>query len=69
MGKVIVTTVIMIIIERRYRYLLNTERNSFFLKIYLFYVCEYTVTLFRHTRRGHRIPLLMVVSYHVVAWN
>jgi hypothetical protein len=28
-------------------------------------VCEYTV--FRHTRRGHQIPLQMVVSHHVVA--
>ena len=41
----------------------------FFFKIYLFHVCEYTVTVFRHTRRGHRIPLQMVVSYHVVAGN
>jgi hypothetical protein len=35
----------------------------------LFYVCEYTVTLFRHTRRGHWIPLQMVMSHHVVAGN
>jgi hypothetical protein len=35
--------------------------------IYLFYLYEYTVTFFRHTKRGHRIPLQMVVSYHVVA--
>ena len=28
---------------------------------------EYTVTAFRHTRRGYRIPLQMVVSHHVVA--
>ena len=26
-------------------------------KIYLFYVCEYTIAVFRHTRRGHQIPL------------
>jgi hypothetical protein len=38
-------------------------------KIYLFYVCEYTVAAFRHTRRGHRIPLQMVVTHHVVAGN
>ena len=37
--------------------------------IYLFYVYEYTVAVFRHTRRGHRIPLQMVVSHHVVAGN
>jgi hypothetical protein len=23
----------------------------------LFYICEYSVTIFRHTRRGHQIPL------------
>ena len=27
--------------------------------IYLFYICEYTVTLFRHTRWGHPTPLQM----------
>ena len=38
--------------------------------IYLFiYVYEYTVAVFRHTRRGHQIPLHMVVSHHVVAGN
>ena len=37
--------------------------------IYLFYVCEYVVTLFRPTRRGHQIPLQMVVTHHVVAGN
>jgi hypothetical protein len=37
---------------------------------YLFDVCEYTVTVFRHTRRGHQIQMLqMVVSHHVVAGN
>jgi hypothetical protein len=34
---------------------------------YLFHRREYTVDLFRHTRRGHRILLQMVVSHHVVA--
>ena len=49
-----------------------TEREEtaphFFLKIYLFYACEYTVVVFRQTRRwvGHQIPLQMVVSHHVV---
>jgi hypothetical protein len=37
--------------------------------IYLFYVYEYTVAVFRHTRRGHKIPIQMVVSHHVVAGN
>jgi hypothetical protein len=37
-----------------------------FLKIYLFiFMYEYTVAIFSHTRRGHQIPLQMVVSYHV----
>jgi hypothetical protein len=38
----------------------------FFLKIYLFIICKYTVAVFRHTRRGHQISLRMVVSHHVV---
>jgi hypothetical protein len=41
----------------------------FFFNMYLFYVYEYTVTVFRHTRRGHQIPLQMVVGHHVVAGN
>jgi hypothetical protein len=43
----------------------------FFKNIYLFILCiyEYTVAVFRHTRRGHQIPLQMVVSHHVVAGN
>jgi hypothetical protein len=36
---------------------------------YLFYVYEYTIAIFRHTRRGNWIPLQMVVSHHVVAGN
>jgi hypothetical protein len=40
-----------------------------FKKMYLFYVCKYTVTLFRQTRRGRLILLQMVVSHHVVAGN
>jgi hypothetical protein len=38
-----------------------------FFKIYFLYVYEYTVALFRHTRRGHQIALQMVVRHHVVA--
>jgi len=41
----------------------------FFLKIYLFIIYKYTVAVFRHTRRGYRIPLQMIVSHHVVAGN
>jgi hypothetical protein len=40
-----------------------------FLKSYLFYVYEYIVAVFRHTRRGPQIPLQMVVSHYVVAGN
>lgn len=37
----------------------------------LFYInkCQFTVTVFRTTRRGHWIPFQMVVSHHVVAGN
>jgi hypothetical protein len=36
---------------------------------YLFYVWDFTVRFFRHTRRGQQIPLKMAVSHHVVAGN
>ena len=39
----------------------------FFLKIYLFIICKYTVAVFRHSRRGSQIFFQMVVSHHVVA--
>jgi hypothetical protein len=45
---------------------LVSTRNLFF---YLFHECEYIVTVFRHIRRRHSIPLQMVVSHHVVAGN
>ena len=40
-----------------------------FLKIYLFsyFMYEYTIAIFRHTRRGYWTLLQMVVSHHVVA--
>jgi hypothetical protein len=37
-------------------------------KIYLFYLYGYTVAV-RHTRRGHQIPLQMVVTRPAVAEN
>ena len=46
---------------------LFSKQFSFFVKIYLFYVYEFTVNVYRHTRRGHQIPLQMAVSHHVVA--
>jgi hypothetical protein len=45
----------------------QSKINSFFLKIYLFIICKYTVAVFRRTRRGHQISLRVVVSHHVVA--
>jgi hypothetical protein len=44
------------------------DRKQIFKKD-LFYLYEYTVAVSRHTRRGHQIPLQMVVSHHVVAGN
>ena len=35
----------------------------------LFYVCEYTVAVFRHTGRGLWVPLPLVVSHCVLAGN
>ena len=31
----------------------NSFHSFFFFKIYLFYVCEYAVAVFRHIRRSH----------------
>jgi hypothetical protein len=43
---------------------------NFFIDLFiLFYLHEYTVAVFSHTRRGHQIPLQIVVSHHVVAGN
>jgi hypothetical protein len=41
--------------------------RTFFFKDLLFIICKYTVAVFRHSRRGSRISLRMVVSHHVVA--
>jgi len=38
----------------------------FILMIYLFIIYEYSVAIFRHTRRGHQISLQLAVSHHVV---
>ncbi len=46
---------------------------SFFFLFFFFqrfiYLCEYTVAVIRHTRRGHQIPFEMVVNHYVVAGN
>ena len=42
----------------------------FFLNFFICLIlCEYTVIVFRHTKRGHRIPLQITVKHHVVAGN
>jgi hypothetical protein len=41
--------------------------SLFFLRFIYFIICEYTVAVFRCTRRGRQISLLVVVSHHVVA--
>jgi hypothetical protein len=45
--------------------------SGFFFKrfIYSYYLYEYTIAIFRHTKRGYQIPLQMAVSHHVVAGN
>jgi hypothetical protein len=61
--------ILLFIARHRASYLKFPRIISFLKKKRLFYVCEYTVTVFRHTRRGHQISLQMVVSHHVVAEN
>ena len=41
----------------------------FVVVVALIYVYEYTVSVFRHTKRGHQIPFQMAASHHVVAGN
>ena len=43
--------------------------GTFGLHLFIYYLYECTVAVFRYTRRGHQIPLQMVVSHHVVAGN
>jgi hypothetical protein len=54
-----------------WKYLKILEHRFFKMIFYkgLFYVYKYTVAVFRHSRRGNRIPLQMVVSHPVVAGN
>jgi len=55
------------------KYLLTIADFSSFLTpmIFLFiaYISVLSLSLFRHTTRGHQISLQMVVSHHVVAGN
>jgi hypothetical protein len=38
-------------------------KNKYFKNVFI--LCEYILTLFRHTNRGLLIPLQMVGSHHV----
>ena len=46
---------------------LHTWQLSIF--ICLFYVYEYTIDVFKHTRRRHQMPLHLVLSQYVIAGN
>jgi hypothetical protein len=48
-------------------YISPDSTSFFFLNIYLFIICKYTVAVLRHSRRESQISLRMVVSHHVVA--
>ena len=50
--------------QRSYNRLISFLKKDLF----TFYLYEYIAAVFKHTRRGHRIPLQMVVS-HPVAGN
>jgi hypothetical protein len=47
----------------------NSNKTLFFFKKRFIYVYEYTVTEFRHTRRGHWIPLQMVNELPHGCWE
>ena len=47
----------------------HAHTQMYFPIIYLFYVYEYMVAVFRNTRRGHQVPLQMVMDHHVFAGN
>jgi hypothetical protein len=44
-----------LVLESRYVLPAPDYRGIFFLKIYLFIICKYTVAVFRHSRRGSQI--------------
>ena len=64
-----ITCVCVCMCVRAHRHI-NLKKVAFmFLYLNLFYFYEYTIAVFRHTRRGHWIPLQMVASHYVVAGN
>jgi hypothetical protein len=47
---------------------LSVCSRIFFKDLFIIYfICKYTIAVFRHIRRGHQMSLRMVVSHHVVA--
>jgi hypothetical protein len=45
------------------------EQTFFFFLRFIYLMYKYNIAVFRHTRRGHQIPLQMIVSYQVVTGN
>ena len=60
-----------LVYRKSFRTARDTQRNPdlfiFFKDVFDLY--EYTVAVFRHTRRGHWVPLQTFVSHHVVTGN
>jgi hypothetical protein len=56
-------------IHKRDFWKISVEDFVAVVKIYFFYLYDYMVAVFRLTKRGHWIPIQMVVSHHVVAEN
>jgi hypothetical protein len=46
-----------------------TLSDYYLFKIYLFYVHEHTIAIFRHPRRGHQISSQIVLGHYMVAGN
>jgi hypothetical protein len=61
--------IVSILFQKVLRFLNGICLLNILLLLKRFYVCEYTVSVFRHTRREHQIPLQMVVSHQVVSRN
>jgi hypothetical protein len=49
--------------------LLSSLLKKKFFKIYLFIIYKYSVAVFRHTRRGHQIPLQILVEPPCGWWD
>jgi hypothetical protein len=46
------------------------KKLAMYTRVCMYYICEYTIAIFRHTRRGHQISLQMVVSHPPCGcWN